>query len=478
MKRMTAVDTELEPARALQLVDWTQPIVPSNVRVGVHEMYGGGGILRFDLPGNRPLQIALQSELLFDFFDHVERAAATFENQVSQDVDDFNESREASREAFERELAATARGGWSFYIEPNQVRWIVRLDEAIEGTFRLSPMVIRQLYEQLDVVTNGGWLFDLRPFIGMSWQDMSRAFEQLPGHELYERQRAFDFSLALFRRHSKALIEHLQAASGSLSLEQLRWDRRFAIEQSIEEAAFRLFDYLAAAHALTDHCRVLYRELYEPNGAIPEYQGEIDKRFKTNGISTFFKHLRHLILHKGLLGPGHRVNLSKAVGTFTLNRCALLSLTSDANDWPAPARKLLEAATDDLDLLELVTANTKAIEDFHEWFQVQRDGVHWKERRHMELMRRAVLARRGLLDLPNIQSLANRTDVGVRQLREALAGFLAAQDVYELRDLESDTSVWMEAALGRAADRYYISGDFRRDLMAAAARGSTPRPSS
>ena len=60
-------------------------------------------------------------------------------------------------------------------------------------------------------------------------------------------------------------------------------------------------------------------------------------------------------------------------------------------------------------------------------------------------------------------------------LQEAFADYLTAEDVYALRDLEPNTEEWMQAALLRAQDRYWISDEFRSTMLAAS-RSQELRP--
>src|SRR5687767_15073153 len=86
------------------------------------------------------------------------------------------------------------------------------------------------------------------------------------------RINQFRFSRKLFQRNYDELIGFIDyfcapnvAFSFSLVEEKWLW------YEGMHEISRLLHNFVAAALSLIDHTRVLYRELYEPHGAIAEY---------------------------------------------------------------------------------------------------------------------------------------------------------------------------------------------------------------
>ena len=330
-------------------------IVPTGARVATFTTNGGFSALRLECANRPPIQIGLQAELLFDFYDLLQKALEAHSFVATALVDMSSETREQSQRAFLSEaIPMVTKSGYA--IKPDQMTWLPHFKDGGALLIQLLPPIVRLIFDQIDFAVKNKVLIDLRPFIGKSWQEMNRAFMQLPVLAIDDRLRAFDFSLELFRRHSRALIQHLESLSGSLTLEQVSWRRRHAIDFGIKEAMFRLFDFLSADDALVNHSRVYYEKFYGSVGQIPTYREEVAKRFKNNGLSKFFDDLRNLMMHKGPIGPSHKLFPMRLEGRYQLDRDLLLSSYSK---WSMPARQFLNDSPKEVDLLELVQSRVE-----------------------------------------------------------------------------------------------------------------------
>lgn len=136
--------------------------------------------------------------------------------------------------------------------------WRVLTRGGADIVLRLTPSQMSSLLFEVECAIEHVMLIDLRPYNGMRWIELSQVRENHPGYKLAERLRAFDFSVEIFRRNSQMLIQHLEKATGPLSLEQIRWDRRFEIDTFIKDSIHLLLNFVAVANALVDHSRSFY----------------------------------------------------------------------------------------------------------------------------------------------------------------------------------------------------------------------------
>lgn len=284
---------------------------------------------------------------------------------------------------------------------------------------------------------------------------MTDELEKMPGYELRSRVTAFEFSVEIFRRNASALTTHLHTACGALDDELVRWDRRFQIDTFLKDSIYLLFNFVGAAMALVDHARGFYNRQYKRRAKIVEYEAEIKRRFARNGLVRFIQEMRNLLVHVGLVGLVHakRFHGETVSGRVVMKRDDALGW----DGWTSVARDWLVAGPAEIDMLNVVTSYIGIVNEFHEWFAQAREGVDWRAFRYAELFRRAILARRGLEEIPALKQLLSLPPVAGASMRDAVGAFLTAEQQFDLRGDEGDGPSWLRNALELVRDSYYVA---------------------
>ncbi len=196
-------------------------------------------------------------------------------------------------------------------------------------------------------------------------------------YKLIQRLRTFDLSLEVFERNYReletAIGRHLpKDPAGVFRLAQ---DHGARNEEQIEITR-HLHNFVAAALSLVDHTRVFYRELYEKDNHIPDYQRQIDGRFVNDGIANFVKCLRQFCQHYRLplVSTSLRIDAEQGIidARVRLRKPDLLQFSS----WTAPAQRFIQTAPDELDLPDTVRQYHHNVVDFYQWFRSEQSRVH------------------------------------------------------------------------------------------------------
>lgn len=435
----------------------------SSIAVGIFETYGGGFLARFNLIDGHSRLLAFSASHAFDLRDQFSKGLVHFEKHGFV------------REPVERVLPLPAEdfyhnepgfevGPWFLSMGRDGALWRLEPVGNPHIVLQLSPPQMASLLFEIECAIEHVCVIDMRPFKGMRWTEISRVLENHPGFKIGEKLRAFEFSIEIFRKNANALIAHLEQGSGSLTVEQIRWDRRFQIDTFLKDAIHLLLNFVASASALVDHSRAFYIYHYQRRQALTHYPEATKVRFARDGLVQFIHKLRALMLHVGLVGLDHKTTFRDGdfVGRILLHRDAALAW--DGRE--SVATKWLKEGPPDIDLLETVKTYVAKIEDFQAWYADERAKVDWRDLRYAEQLRRTVLAQRGLEEIPRLRALLQIPAANIAAMRDAVGQFLNAEQVFDLRHDEQSPERWLPKAIEVARDSYFIPLDLCDALVA------------
>jgi hypothetical protein len=281
----------------------------------------------------------------------------------------------------------------------------------------------------------------------------------------------FDYSLALFRRNYnelRLLLAHI--VSPEIAVDLATVTNRWLLHEAMLEVQFLLHNFVAAAQSLIDHSRVLYKHIYEPSGALPKYQEEVNRRFKSDPLTQFVRGLRQMAEHYRLptIGADFSMeNLPAGGATFETKLQLRVADLRQFSEWKAPAKMYLDAAGASIDVAVATRAYYDHVIDFYNWFRQQQKLVHgltpelWAHltKHGMEspgpAIVREVLANVGKLEVPE-------RPITFRDLEEALSPALTILDSRNLKLCLHDPHHWIDVALAAICARF----DFPDDLPA------------
>jgi len=429
--------------------------------LGLFDNYAGGVVVRWRFEEGESSLLAIANESVFDLLEQFEKALAHFrKHQIV--IESAAPIEQLASEDFEK--AVVGIRGWYMDIGSDGILWRFNASNASSHVFLLRPPLIASIHHALKQAIDLIMLIDLRPLRGKPWLAMMEVLETLPGPKLRAHMTAFEFSFEIFRRNGAVLVEHLQSGSGVLNDELVRWDRRFQIDTFLRDAIHLLFNFVGAAMALVDHTRGFYERHYKSRKKITEYQAEVERRFVGNGLVRFVQEMRNLMAHVGLVGLVHQKRFSSGgfIGRVLMKRDEALVWSG----WTSVTRAWLTAGPPEIDMLDVVNTYIGQVNDFHDWFAQARERVDWADFRYAELLRRAVLARRGLEDIPALKNLLTLPPTATQNMRDSIGAFLTAEQQFDLRNDEMDGARWLRKALELVRNTYYVPEDLCSDLLA------------
>ncbi len=440
--------------------------------MGYYDIYFGGIVLKFSTEEGAVL-FNWQSDLAFDLKDSLEKAGEILSQRppVRPEEPPPSESIPVEQSDFESLSGESNVANWSLNVRDNDLVMTTKTASGRTQSLSLPFWLMRQMQDLLQQVFDRTFLIDLRPYRSMSWPDIGRVLGKKSGYILRYKVTGFELAHEIYRRNTNELVKHLQSMSGQLSDDQTRWDRRFLMDQALLDAIHYIFNFVASAKALAELSRSFYRIVYQPDQLMPEYQAEIDKRFKDNGLVSFVHKLRDLILHVSMIGLIRRQRFDfehGIIGSVTMGRDDALVW----DGWSVIGRKWLQSQPDEIRILDVVLAYNAEIEDFHKWYREARERTHWKEYREAELLRRAGLARRGVEQFPELWKLLEGHHTA-KTVRETFANWMTSEETYSLREHEHDMAQWLPKALVYAQRKSFIPLDVSSALLGKFASGSS-----
>ena len=295
---------------------------------------------------------------------------------------------------------------------------------------------------------------------------MASSLPDLRGREVAERLQQFQFSLQLLERNYDELRVFLAfITSTRVALEISEVTERWRQHEAMREVLFLLHNFVASALSLVDHSRVMYRELYEPGGHVPDYQSEIDRRFIADPLTQFVLGLRQMAQHYRLpsVGVQNRFWTQPTGGQQFQSQLRL-----DVDDlrtfggWNARAKAYLAQQTDAIDIAALAREYHAHVTEFYDWFAAQQKPLHGQTpaivshltRFGVQLPGRAIIAEIE----QNLVALESqpKDKLTFDSLSTALAPALTILDTRMLSLLEHDAAAWLDTALRRVASRFEV----------------------
>jgi hypothetical protein len=219
------------------------------------------------------------------------------------------------------------------------------------------------------------------------WRELRAELDQSEDYRLRGRLRLFGISLRTLEVNYQELLVSLAAIRPQAIPEDLGtpvgddW-----IMPQLANICRHLHNYLAAASSLIDHTRVLHKEIYEPSGLIPDYQAEVDARFKENGLTRLVNALRNINIHCHhlIITYSQRVNIDRAGPSMTCDVFIRKEVILAHNNLHAAARAFLESSGDQIGLESVIRSYHETMLDFHEWFSTRQHQIHGEAFRHVE----------------------------------------------------------------------------------------------
>lgn len=204
-------------------------------------------------------------------------------------------------------------------------------------------------------------------------------WEASPARDLFDRLDTFEQSIEIFSRNCDAIENAIRGNA----VENIDDFETFLtnFRTNRVEILRHLHNFVAAAHSLVDHTRVMYRELYAPDDLISDYPKQIEDRFVNDPVVAFIKCFRQFCQHYrvpfvttniDVVADGDEAAIST---TLALNRDDLYAFSG----WNSAANEFLTNASDDIPLLDVVEAYRNKVADFCAWFREAQRNAHREE---------------------------------------------------------------------------------------------------
>ncbi|MBD3639182.1 MAG: hypothetical protein HUJ25_17635 [Crocinitomicaceae bacterium] len=271
----------------------------------------------------------------------------------------------------------------------------------------------------------------------MANYELTQKFHQLENEinnskesELIRNCQALFQIYNIFSKNFELLDEHLNSHS------ELYLNKQFA-ERSLNHRLDRsnymreldrlLHNFIASAKSLIDLSRKHYRNNYESKNLFPEYQEEIDTRFRHDPLSNFVQDLRNYFLHKKvpviITQQVHDANKNIQELHLFFDKKALLETESD---WTKASKRFLNDIDENESIQGVFASYFNKIIQFHEWYHKRQKEIWKKEfdwfNSKLEERSRvgielgcAILEKRNKIDIPTIEHFflrfLNKTEI-------------------------------------------------------------------
>jgi hypothetical protein len=292
----------------------------------------------------------------------------------------------------------------------------------------------------------------------------------LRGREAARRVNQFRSSWVVFRRNYEELVSFLDyLCAPTVAFSYSPVEQKWLWHDGMHEVTRLLHNFVAAALSLIDHTRVLYRQLYEPDGLMPDYPLKVRTAFAEHPLTQFIVTLRHMAQHYRLPSLESHTEIEDVVNGVAGSVRIQLRLRSDDlrqfDRWNASAKLYLDSAGAHLDLKEVVTAYHDHVLAFYEWFGVHQLALHgagpellWRLSMHgpsFAPRREVEQLAAGVLKLEGIP----RDKLTFGDLEEAFSSVLSILDTRRLLLCQHSLRVWVATALGAARSRFNLPPD-------------------
>lgn len=174
----------------------------------------------------------------------------------------------------------------------------------------------------------------------------------------YKEFRSFLYSIISNPNSIKLFGNHYSDELGKVQQENIRL----------------LHNFVASAFTLIDHTRNHYRELYEIDDQMPDYQEKVDTRFKNNPLARFIVGLRQYVQHYKSPGLSAQLKWDRTEGMRTI--ISINKKDISEFKWDSKAKEYLNNCEESIDMLQLIDEYYKIVIDFYTWFREKQNKIH------------------------------------------------------------------------------------------------------
>ena len=221
------------------------------------------------------------------------------------------------------------------------------------------------------------------------------------GLKIVIRLSTFDNSLKIFLSNyadlEASIIKHVEV---NKLIDFYNMQQRKAVQDELFEVLRHLHNTVAAALSLVDHTRVFYKEFYDKNSMIPNYQAEIDKRFAKDGLSHFVKCLRQFCQHYKTPLVSSVLDIDNKHGRHVRRIMLRKDDMAEFDAWTAPAKAYMKTLPENIHLLDVVRAYHDHVVGFYEWFKLRLGHIHRADLEHYRHLVTEIEQNRGLPSMP------------------------------------------------------------------------------
>jgi hypothetical protein len=209
--------------------------------------------------------------------------------------------------------------------------------------------------------------------------------------QLERRIKQFELSLEVFTRNYReldaAIVAHLPQPTSIQSIAAFSQDHAVRNEQQVEITRL-LHNFVAAALTLIDTTRVFYRQEYESNGLMADYEATKDRFFAKDGPSHLVKGLRQFTQHVQLPLITSHLHLSVEPPGFAAEvRLKCQTLLRHKDCWSGVAKEYLRSQGETFDVRRLIAEYHQRITDFYNWFAGRQREIHAEEMEYLNRVR-------------------------------------------------------------------------------------------
>lgn len=299
----------------------------------------------------------------------------------------------------------------------------------------------------------------------------------LRSQEAAIRVNQFRFSRAVFQRNYDELLTFLDYfCAPPVAFSYSPVDQKWLWNEGMQEIIKLLHNFVAAALSLVDHTRVLYRQLYEPCGEIPEYQEKVTASFVEEPLVQFVIKLRQMAQHYRLPSLENQTSMSAikdgVVGTVAIRLRLKTDDLRQFDGWNAAANQFLDASGAHIDLRTVITGYFSKVSEFYEWFdhrQRQVHGIGPDLVQHLSMHGVSTGPRPEVAELSKgIEALEGKPKekITFADMEAAFGPVLSIVDSRRLMLCRYDGRKWIEIALAAAKSRFSIPPEVEARIRA------------
>lgn len=255
-----------------------------------------------------------------------------------------------------------------------------------------------------------------------------------------------------------------------------RRENRSAWEQAMHEVVRLLQNFVASVSALVDHSRRLYSRLYESEGKFTEYPEEVRNRFGDNPLVQFVHNLRNYCLHYRTPTIGTTLTLVESQKEVFKRRITLQAADIAEFECNVAARKFLDAAGENIDIVSTLRDYYAEMERFYNWFSETSRAIHATDYAAVSGYYSELLKGRSERNYEALTERLRVFEAGVGSVFDTLSPFMTPSDASELHALVSDPAKWAVAAFEKVSIYMPITEEIRGRVLAAIARFANSSP--